>query len=159
MRVDIRLIGALDSGEIVLGDQIYIGDTVEVSPTETITISNGDVHIAIVPLAPSMLGHGPPVVAWTDGDELVVSIINYEGPPKVFWEYRSLAGPFFKGNVKNGFALWVAPRGDFGTPDAFRAALRAIPLSDKMTGSVRRIEWGGGSERLTLEYDLKELRL
>jgi hypothetical protein len=60
--------------------------------------------------------------------------------------------------VKNGFALWVASRGDFDTAEAFRAALREVPLSDVMTASVRRIEWGTGSERLMLECDLKELR-
>ncbi len=53
---------------------------------------------------------GPSVVVWRDGQEFVISIVNYEGPAKVFWEYRSLAGPFYKGNVRNGFALWVAPR-------------------------------------------------
>jgi hypothetical protein len=84
---------------------------------------------------------------------------NYEGPPKVFWEYPSLAGPFFKSSVRNGFALWVASRADFDAVEAFGAALRKTPVSDEMTGSVRQIELGTGSEQLTLEYDLKELRL
>jgi len=67
LRLDIRLIGALDGGEIIVGDQAYTGGTVEGNPVEAITIADGDVHIGIVPLEPSGLGAGPPVVASTDG--------------------------------------------------------------------------------------------
>ena len=158
-RLDIRLIGALDGGDVLVGGRHYEGGAIEMEDGGAVSIADGDVYIGIVPLDPSRLGHGPSVVVWEDGQELVVSTVNYEGPPKVFWEYRSLAGPFFKGNVKNGFALWVASRSDFDTAEAFRAELRGTPLSDEMTGSVRRINWGTGSERLMLEYDLKELRL
>ena len=45
------------------------------------------------------LGHEAPAVLWRDGQETVLSIYNYRGPAKVFWEYRTLSGPFFKGNV------------------------------------------------------------
>ena len=159
LRLDIRLIGAHDGGGVIVGGRPYEGGALEMEDGEAVTIADGDAHIGIVPLDPGRLGHGPSVVVWEDGQELVASIVNYEGSPKVFWEYRSLAGPFFKGNVKNGFALWVAPRGDFDTAEAFRAALGEIPLRDEMTDSVRRIDWGTGSERLMLEYDLKELRL
>jgi len=159
LRLDIRLSGAQDGGDILVDGRLYEGGAIKMEPAEAVTIVDGDVYIGIVPLDPSRLGHGPSLIFWEDGRELVASIVNYEGPPKVFWEYRSLTGPFFKGNVKNGFALWVASRGDFDTAESFRAALRETPLSDEMTGSVRRIEWGTGSERLMLEYDLKELRL
>jgi hypothetical protein len=159
LRLDIRLIGVRDGGGILVDGRSYEGGSIKMEPAEVVTIADGDVYVGIVPLDPSRLSRGPAVVVWEEGQELVISIVNYEGPPKVFWEYRSLAGPFFKGNVKNGFVVWVASRGDFDTAEAFRAALREVPLSDEMTASVRRIEWGTGSERLMLEYDLKELRL
>jgi len=111
-----------------------------------------------VPLEPARLGHGPPVVVWRDGAELVISIVNYEGPAKVFWEYRSLAGPFFKSNVRNGFALWVAPRSEFPSHEAFQQALASVPLVDESAGSVRRLEFGDVSGLVALEYDLMELR-
>ena len=94
---------------------------------------------------------------WAAG-ELVVSIVNYEGPPKVFWEFRSLSGPFFRGNVSNGFALWVAPQADFPSLSEFAEALDALPLSDGMSGSARRIGWGEGVEQLVWEYDPRDLR-
>jgi len=98
------------------------------------------------------------IIVWRDGHEVVISTLNYEGPPKVFWEYRSLTGPFFKRNLRNGFLLWVAPRGDFSAPAAFTSALRSEPLRDETEGTVRRIEWGEEPGNLVLEYDLGELR-
>ena len=164
LRLDIRLMGVLDGGIFADGKLAIGHHGSESRPTgvqshSPITISHGDVYIGLIPLEPSRLGHGEPISIRKDGQEFVVSIVNYEDPPKVFWEYRSLAGPFFKGNVKNGFVLSVAPRGDFDTLEAFRADLLAMPLMDETVGSVRRIEWGRGPDRLMLEYDLKELRL
>lgn len=135
-RLDIRLLGpgeppVLEGGVIVVAD--------------------GDVYAGIVPLKPDNLGHSPDVTTWRDGDESVVSIVNYEGPAKVFWEYRSLSGPFWKGNVRNGFALWMAPRSDYATPEDFRRALLATPLTDETDGSLRRIAFGD----VALEYDLR----
>ena len=139
LRLDIRLLGPAEPLQ-------YDGGPV--------VISDGDVHIGIVPLASDNLGHTPPVTAWRDGDETVISITNYEGPAKVFWEYRSLGGPFWKGNVRNGFALWIAPRGDFGSAADFRAALAATPLTDETTSFKRRISFAD----VTLEYDLRDMR-
>jgi hypothetical protein len=158
LRLDIRLLGALDDGEVWAGGAEYRGGRCEMAAGEPIIVSGGDVYIGIIPLAPERLGHGPPVVVWRDGPEVVVSVVNYEGPPKVFWEYRSLAGPFFKGNVQNGFALWVERKTEFLTIAEFRNALASIPLSDSTSGTSRRIEWGDGDERITLQYDLAELR-
>ena len=121
-------------------------------------VADGEAYIGIFPLETTILGGGPPVAVWRDGSELVVSIVNYEGPPKVFWEYRSLAGPFYKGNVRNGFALWVAPRSQYASRELFAEALAALPLSDETSGTRRRVELGEEPERLALEYDLMDLR-
>jgi hypothetical protein len=158
LRLDIRLLGANDSGEVLLAQRDYKEGVVEVLSDERIAVSDGAAFIGIVPLQATRLSSGPPVVVWKDGPELVISIVNYEAPAKVFWEYRSLAGPFYKGNVRNGFALWVAPRSEFESPPAFVQALAGIPVRDEMSGSLRRIELGEGPERIVLEYDLAELR-
>jgi hypothetical protein len=158
LRLDIRLIGATGSGDIVVAGRPFQGKVIELEPPESIVLADGDVYVGIVPLEATRLGEGPTAVAWTDGQELVVSIINYEGPPKVFWDYRSLAGPFFKGNVKNGFALWAAPRAEFQSLQEFAHALDTQPPGDETSGSMRRIEWLAGDEQITLEYDLKEMR-
>jgi hypothetical protein len=138
LRLDIRLLGPTE---------------VACAPGEPIVVEDGDAFIGIMALNPDNLGHSPPVTAWRDGDESVISILNYEGPPKVFWEYRSLSGPFWKGNVRNGFALWVVSRAEFASVAAFQAALAATPLSDTTIGSLRRITFG----EVVLEYDLREM--
>jgi len=158
LRLDIRMAGPLNDGEVRVGERLYAGDVLEADSGEAIVVADGDVYIGIVPLEPARLGHGPPVVVWRDGAELVISIVNYEGPAKTFWEYRSLAGPFFKGNVRNGFTLWVAPRSEFASLEAFRLALASVPLVDESAGSVRRVEFGEGSDLVALEYDLMRLR-
>jgi hypothetical protein len=152
------VMGAADGGEVLVGERGYRDGTVEAECDDRIVVSDGESHIGVVPLEATRLGQGPSVVVYRDGQELVISIANYQGPAKVFWEYRSLAGPFYTGNVRNGFALWVAPRSQFESPAAFAAALAALPVRDAISGSMRRIELGEGPERLVLEYDLMELR-
>jgi hypothetical protein len=157
LRLDIRLLGVNDGGDVSLGPRDYREGVVEMSSDERITVSDGDAFIGIVQLRATRLGSAAPVVVWRDGHELVISIVNYQGPAKVFWEYRSLAGPFYKGNLRSGFALWVVPRSQFASPVAFAEALATLPLKDEVVGSLRRIEFGEGPERLVLEYDLAEL--
>ena len=116
-------------------------------------VADGDSYIGIAPLAPEKLGHSEPIVLWQDADETVISLVNYEGQAKVFREYRSLAGPFWKGNVRNGFALWIAARAEFASAEAFRGALAELLLTDEVDGSRRRIAFGD----VELEYDLREM--
>lgn len=134
LRLDIRLLGPerveFDGGVVVVED--------------------GEAYIGILLLAPDNLGHSPDVTAWCDGDEHVLSIVNYEGPAKVFWEYRTLSGPFWRGNVRNGLALWLEPRTGYANAADFRAALAAVPLSDETHGTLRTIRFGD----VTLAYDL-----
>ena len=58
LRLDIRLIGALDGGDILVDGRLYEGGAIEMEPAEAITIADGDVYIGIVPLDPSRLGRG-----------------------------------------------------------------------------------------------------
>jgi hypothetical protein len=136
LRLDIRLLGV--DGEIEYQEGAVV-------------FTDGEVYVGIVPLKPDNLGHSADVTVWRDGDETVISIINYEGPAKVFWEYRSLGGPFWKGNVRNGFVLWIASRGEFESESAFLSALQAIALSDEVEGTSRTIRFGD----VTLEYDVR----
>ncbi len=89
---------------------------------------------------------------------MIVSVFNYEGPPKGFWEYRSLGGPFFKGNVKNGVVLRLADRSDNSSLAEFKASLTETPLTDTADGSLRTITFGDGEDTVKLTYDLRELR-
>ncbi len=158
LRLDIRLLGPANGGEIAVGDRPYRDGELKAPPRVPFVACDGDVYIGIIPLEPTRLGHGPDVILWRDGQEVVISILNYEGPAKVFWEYRSLAGPFFKGNVRNGFVLWVARRAEFGSARGFTESLRSLSLKDELDGDCRHIEWGDGPGAVMLDYDLTELR-
>ena len=158
LRLDIRLLGP-QASHIVIDGQPWSGEALPLASGVPVVIADGDVYIGIVPLDPTRLGQAPTVVLWRDGDESVISIVNYEGPPKQFWEYRSLAGPFWKGNVRNGFALCIADRAEYATSEAFAAALAGTPLSDVTTGTTRTISFGAGEVAATVTYDLREMRL
>jgi hypothetical protein len=80
--------------------------------------------------------------------------VNYEGPPKVFWEYRSLAGPFWKGNVRNGFAIYMAEKWMAEPVEEYIEVFANLKLTDYLSGTKRRITF----EDVALEYDLREMR-
>jgi hypothetical protein len=149
MRLDIRLMGP----EAALADGREWRGGKPLDVRSMVVVEDGDVLIGIRPLAPERLGDGRGVVLWRDSGETVLSIANYDGPAKQFWEYRSLSGPFWKGNVRNGFALWIVPRAEHASREAFAAALAATPLTDESSGSVRTITF----EDVTLTYDLREM--
>ncbi|HUF53067.1 MAG TPA: hypothetical protein VMR52_04750 [Dehalococcoidia bacterium] len=151
-RLDIRLLGR-EAPAVRIGAGAWLGDRTDLAAGDRMIVADGDVYIGIVPLVPTYLGHTPPMTLWRDGDETVLSIVNYEGPPKQFWEYRSLTGPFWKGNVRNGFALWIAPRSEFASADEFRTALTKAPLLDETVDGLRTITFGD----LRLEYDLRAM--
>ncbi len=152
------MLGVEENDEIIVGTSIYNDAEYETSSSDVFAITTGDVYIGIRPLEPTRLGHGPDVRVWQDGQELIVSVFNYEGPPKGFWEYRSLGGPFFRGNVKNGAVLRVADCGDYASLREFQAAFAETPLSDSLDGSLRTITFGDGEDTVKLTYDLRELR-
>jgi hypothetical protein len=158
LRLDARLLGPDGDSEVLLADQTcHPGEPMAVPLGEAVGIADGEVYIGLRPLAPTQLGHEAPILLRRDGQETVLTIYNYKGPPKVFWEYRSLSGPFFKGNVCNGFVLRVAPRREHASLADFLLELRRTPLSDELHGSQRRIRFGPDDGSLVLEYDLRRM--
>jgi hypothetical protein len=159
LRLDVRLLGPDADSEVLVAGQPYREDEpLTVPPGASVGIADGDVYIGLRAFEPTQLGHEAPIILWRDGQETVLSIYNYRGPAKVFWEYRTLAGPFFKGNVRNGFALRVASRLEYGSLADFVAALERTSLSDEVVGSRRRSAFGAGEAGLTLEYDLRDMQ-
>ena len=152
-RLDVRLLGP-DASAVRTGGAVWDGERCDLEPGTPVAVADGEAFVGVMPLEPTGLGHTPAVTVWRDGDETVVSIVNYEGPAKSWWEYRSLSGPFWKGNVRNGFALWIALREEFADVAAFERALVETPLLDAVEGTVRRITFGDAR----LEYDLREMR-
>lgn len=145
--------------------QIFVGDRpVEVLPTEVptnvpVTVHDGGVYAGVRSLRHSNLGRAAPVrLEERDGD-LVLSTVIYEGPPKRFWEYSSLSGPFYRGNVESGIVVEVATDDEFATARDFAAFLMAAQLDDVTVDGVRTIRYRSGGDELLLRYRLSDMEI
>jgi hypothetical protein len=152
LRLDVRMLGPSPQ-DVLLDGGPWDGAPMEVISGSPVIVCDGHALTGVIPLTPTYLGRGSSVTLWRDGEETVLSIGNYQGPPKVFWEYRSLSGPFWNGNVKNGFVLWMADRDAWPSVEDFEKAVHSTPLRDEQHGSKRHIEFGD----LSLHYDLRSM--
>lgn len=158
-RLDIRLLGPDADSELRAGEQRFEGEPLEVQPREPVLVADGRIYLAIIPLEPTAMGQEAPILLRRDGGETILSIYNYRDAPKDFWEYRSLAGPFYKGNVRNAFILEVASRQEYSSLEDFRRHIQQTTIQD-LTGPERVREityrWEDGS--LSLAYSLWDMR-
>jgi hypothetical protein len=160
LRLDVLLIGRDRATELLVGGRPVSSLPQRVQPQEPVVVADGSVYIGLIPLEPTNMGQEAPIVLDQRGGELALSIHNYSGPSKNFWEYRTLSGPFFKGNVRNGLVIEVASRGDYPSAVAFYEHLVSARLSDSVSGDgVRQIEYENGGQALALRYDLRDLRV
>lgn len=129
----------------------------ELAPHDTLFVADGEVMLAVRPLALTRLDRDTPIVLSERDGELVLSLYNYRGSPRGFWEYANFAGPFFKGNLRAGFVLEVGEgaREDFA---AFRARVSASVVRDELDGGVRRVAYASGADLLELDVDLRAHR-
>jgi hypothetical protein len=160
LRLDVLLIGKDRATELLVGGRPVSSLPQAVEPLEPVVVADGGVYVGLIPLAPTNMGQEAPIVLDQRGGELALSIHNYSGPSKNFWEYRTLSGPFFKGNVRNGLVMEVASRDDYPSAAAFHEHLAGASLSDSVSGDgVREIEYASGGQALALRYDLRDLRV
>ncbi len=160
LRLDALLLGRDAATEILVGGRPVSSLPQPVRPLEPVVVADGDAYIGLIPLEPTNMGQEATIVLNEQGAELALSIHNYDGPSKNFWEFRTLSGPFFKGNVCNGLVLEVASRGDFPSPAAFHEHLAGARLTDSVsTEAVRDIEYESGGQTLALRYDLRTLQV
>ncbi len=125
---------------------------------EAVCIAAGDVYVAIIPLEPSDMGSDAPIELHLDGEKLTLDIYNYRGFAKQFWEHRSQAGPFYKGNIRSAFALEVAERGEHADLDAFASYIAVAMLADSADDDyVREIAYGSGPRSIALRYSLWDM--
>jgi hypothetical protein len=160
LRLDALLIGRGAGTEILVGGQAPSSLPQSMKPLEPVVLSDGSIYIGLIPLEPTNMGQEAPIVLDERGGELVLSLHNYSGTSKNFWEYRTLSGPFFKGNVRNGLVIEVASRGDYTSAAAFHEHLANARITDSVSGEgVREIEYESGGHALALRYDLHDLRV
>ncbi len=160
LRLDALLIGRDKAMEIFVGGRQVSSLPQALTPLEPVVLATEHVYIGLIPLEPTNMGQEAPIVLDERGGELVLSIYNYSGPTKNFWEYRTLAGPFYKGNVRNGFVLEVASAGEYESSASFCGHLAAARVADDVSEeAVREIEYESAGQTLALRYDLRDLRV
>lgn len=159
-KLSVRALGIDEHAEVWAGDRRVAAYPLLVEPGEPIVIATGGVYIALIALEPSDMGSDAPIELNAGGGVLTLDIYNYKGPPKAFWEHRSQAGPFYRGNVRNAFVLEVAQRGDYADIAAFRAHIAAARIADSVDDAyVREIAYASDGGSLTLRYSLWDMRV
>lgn len=159
-KLSVRMLGAGDTTEVWVGDRRIDAYPATVQPGESVVIAEGGAYIAMLPLAPTDMGHDAPIELNHDGHLLTLDIYNYRGPDKTFWEHRSQSGPFYQGNVRNAFALEVAGKDEYDGVAAFRAHIATARLADSVgEGNVRSITYASGERSVGLRYSLADMRV
>ena len=142
------------------GDSPLDGDASRVEPGQPVTIDAGGAFVAVIPLEPSDMGSDAPVEARIESGALILDIHNYRGADKTFWEHRSQSGPFYRGNIRNAFALEVAGREEFADADAFREHIAAARITDSVDESyAREIVYASDGGSIALRYSLWDMRV
>jgi hypothetical protein len=160
-RLSVRLLGADGGDEFWIGERRVESWPAPVEAGERVVIAAGSVLVTLVPLAPSDMGHGAPIVLAHDERGVVsLDIYNYNGSAKSFWEHRSQAGPFFKGNVRNAFAIEVASRRDYADVESWRRRAAQLQVSDAVDERYRRtIVCAAADGSLSMTYSLWDMGL
>jgi hypothetical protein len=125
-----------------------------------VVVADGAVYAGLYPLEPSCLGREAPILLERGPqDELWLTMYNYRGPAKRFWDYASLRGAFWHGNVRAGFVIEVAERSAYPSAPAFLSHLRRAVIRDTVEATpecptLRTVVYQSGGDELVLRYDL-----
>jgi hypothetical protein len=131
-----------------------------VRPDDWLVVADGDVYVGVRPLEPSRLGRDAPLALERGPEgELWLTISNYRGPAKRFWEYASLRGAFWRGNLRAGFVVEVAEREAYPAAPAYfdrlwRATIRDDVAATPASPALRTVTFTSGGETLQLQLDL-----
>jgi hypothetical protein len=159
-KLSIRMLGVSPGDDVWVDDRRIDAWPARVGPEQRVVIGFGDAYVALIPLAQTDMGSDAPIELNLVDGVLTLDIYNYRGPGKTFWEYRSHGGPFFKGNVRNAFAIEAADRADFATIEAFRTHIAASTISDiTNTGHHRTIEYASDGGSVALTYSRWDMSL
>lgn len=131
-----------------LTESLQVGDWV--------IVEDGAVYIAIRPLEPTCLSRETPIL-FERGPlgELFLSIYNYHGEEKRFWDYASLGGAYWRGNLRAGFIVEVVERTQYASTAALLDHLRGATIEDIIDEKfIRTVTYRSGGDELILSYDL-----
>ncbi len=144
-------------GVFVNGERVHLEQLpLSVQPGEWVIVEDGGVYVGLFPLEPSCLGREAPILLERGPlGELWLTTYNYKGPAKRFWDYASLKGPFWQGNLKAGYVVEVADRDEFPSADAFLAYLLSSEIKDTVNEElIRNVSYRSGGDEIQIDYDL-----
>jgi hypothetical protein len=121
-----------------------------------VIVADGAVYVGLRPLEPSRLGREAPIqLERGPQGELWLTISNYRGAPKRFWDYASLRGAFWRGNLRAGYIVEVAERAAFPSAADFLAHLGRSVVEDAVDEArIRTVTYRSDGDELQLRYDL-----
>ncbi len=110
--------------DIWVGDAQVTEDCQRFIEPQTVYVSDGCLYMAFTPLILSDLGRSCAVEVRRGKDFTTVAFYNYEGPARDFTNRAFLI-------IGNGFVCEVAPKAEYESFAAFRAALAGAKVSDR----------------------------
>lgn len=127
-----------------------------VSPGDWVLVEDGGILVGLRPLEPSCLGREAPMLLERGPlGELWLTIYNYRGPERRLWDYASLKGAFWRGNLKAGTVVEVAGRDEYPSVAAFFAHLLKAEIEDTVSEElVRSVRYSSGGDEIQIDYDL-----
>ena len=149
-------------------EHIWVNDSavdLECTP-QTLTVDDwlivedGAIYVGVRPLQPTHLGKDASIQLERGPlGELWLTIYNYKGVPIRLWEYASLRGAFWRGNLRAGFVVEVSERSAYPSAADFLAHLHTSQISDGVDdASIRTVTYSSGDESISLRYDLWNTR-
>ncbi|MBC7237642.1 MAG: hypothetical protein H5T69_17515 [Chloroflexi bacterium] len=145
-------------------DEVWLNDqridlarlSLPVQAGDWLVVADGAVYVGVHVLKPSQLGREAPILLERGPlGELWLTIYNYKGPAKRFWEYASLRGAFWRGNIRAGYILEVAEKAEYSSVGAFLAHLREATIEDQVDSEhIRTVRYHSGDDEIELRYDL-----
>ena len=129
---------------------------IRVHTDDWVIITDGAVHIAVKALDSTQLGLDAPMLLERGPlGELWFTIYNYRGSLKRFWDYASLKGAFWRGNIRAGFVVEVFERDLYPSTLDVVHYLKSALIADMVDKYfIRTITYSSGDDSLTLKYDL-----
>jgi hypothetical protein len=121
-----------------------------------VIVEDGAVYMAIHLLEPSCLGRETSIL-FERGPlgELLLSIYNYRGVEKRFWDYASLGGAYWRGNLRAGFVVEVAERTEYASTVEFLRHLRQATVEETVDDEfTRSVTYRSEDDELALSFDL-----
>lgn len=119
-------------------------------------VEDGAVYVGVRALEPSCLRWDTPIMLERGPlGEVWLTIYNYRGERKRFWDYDALGGPYWQGNLKAGFVVEVAERTEYPSAHAFLAHLAKAEIDDVADqAKVRTVTYHSGGDEIAIRYDL-----